>query len=308
MTSRECRAMVIEGPRTPRLCHAALSAPGAGELRVRLQGSGVCASNVPVWEGREWFHYPLPAGSPGHEGWGVVEALGAGVADFEVGQRVAFLSQRAYADADIASAAATVPLPAEFDGEPFPGEPLGCAMNIFDRSAIARGQSVAIVGTDVVAISRRRYALDLARARGARAALSSVDDDAAQRALALTGGKGFDRVIEAAGEQGTLDMASALVAEHGRLVIAGYHQDGSRRVDMQSWNWRGIDVINAHERTVERQVNGIRAAVAAILAGRLDPFGLFTHRLPLASLGAALELTRTRPDGFVKAVVLCEAA
>jgi threonine dehydrogenase-like Zn-dependent dehydrogenase len=325
MRPREYRGMIIQAPRTPRVQSERIRTPGPGELRLRLQGSGVCASNVPVWEGRDWFHYPLPAGAPGHEGWGFVEELGEGVAGFDVGQRVAFLSERAYAEIDVAPAAAVVPLPAELDDQPFPGEPLGCAMNIFERSDIGAGDTVAIVGTgflgllltqlasragaDVVALSRREFALRLARERGARETLRSDEGgEVVARALALTGGRGFDRVIEAGGEQSTLDLASALVAEHGRLIIAGYHQDGKRQVDMQSWNWRGIDVINAHERSLERQVRGVRAAVDAVLAGQLDPLALFTHALPLESLGQALELTSTRPDGFVKSLVLCESA
>ena len=38
-------------------------------------------------------------------------------------------------------------------------------------------------------------------------------------------------------------------------------------------------------------------------AGVLDPAPLFTHRFPLDRLGEALELTRQRPDGFMKALV-----
>jgi threonine dehydrogenase-like Zn-dependent dehydrogenase len=317
------RSMLITAPRAPRLVDGGLESPPPGTVRVRLQGCGVCASNVPVWQGREWFHYPLAPGAPGHEGWGRVDALGEGVTDLHVGQRVACLSQRAYADVDVAPAAAVVALPAELDAEPFPGEPLGCAMNIFERSGIERGQQVAIVGAgflgllltqlatragaEVLAISTRTSSLQLARERGARHVLRGDAGDARQRALELTEGRGFERVIEAAGEQRTLDLASALVAEHGRLVIAGYHQDGERRVDMQSWNWRGIDVINAHERSLERQVHGMRAAVDAVLDGRLDPFALFTHRLPLPALGEALDLASTRPEGFVKALMICES-
>src|SRR6185369_14924377 len=31
----------------------------AGELRVQIEGCGVCASNLPVWEGKPWFDYPF---------------------------------------------------------------------------------------------------------------------------------------------------------------------------------------------------------------------------------------------------------
>ena len=57
-------------------------------------------------------------------------------------------------------------------------------------------------------------------------------------------------------------------------MIAGYHQDGPRQVNMQLWNWRGLDVINAHERDPAVYVQGIREAVEAVAAGRLDPAAL----------------------------------
>jgi threonine dehydrogenase-like Zn-dependent dehydrogenase len=86
-------------------------------------------------------------------------------------------------------------------------------------------------------------------------------------------------------------------------VIAGYHQDGMRQVNVQLWNWRGLDVINAHERDPRMYIQGIREAVQLMEQGVLDPRPLYTHTLPLARLGEALELTRTRPDGFMKALV-----
>jgi hypothetical protein len=96
----------------------------------------------------------------------------------------------------------------------------------------------------------------------------------------LTGGAFCDRVIEAVGKQWPLDLSAELTRERGRLIIAGYHQDGPRQVNMQLWNWRGLDVINAHERDPEVYLAGIRAAVAAVTSGRLDPRPLYTHVYP----------------------------
>jgi threonine dehydrogenase-like Zn-dependent dehydrogenase len=106
-------------------------------------------------------------------------------------------------------------------------------------------------------------------------------------------------VVEAAGTQEALDTASALVGVRGRLVIAGYHQDGTRTVDLQSWNWRGIDVVNAHEREPLVYVEAMRQGVAA----GVDVEPLLTHRYPLERLTDAFEAARTRPEGFVKAWV-----
>ena len=40
---------------------------------------------------------------------------------------------------------------------------------------------------------------------------------------------------------------------------------------MQLWNWRGLDVINAHERDPQVYTDGIRAAAQAVAGGTLDP-------------------------------------
>jgi threonine dehydrogenase-like Zn-dependent dehydrogenase len=124
------------------------------------------------------------------------------------------------------------------------------------------------------------------------------------RVMQLTGGEGCERVIEAVGLQWPLDLAGELTRVRGRLVVAGYHQDGPRTVNMQLWNWRGIDVINAHERDPEMYVQGMRDAVAAVEQGTLRPNALYTHRFPLDALDDALQATLERPDGFLKALVM----
>jgi D-arabinose 1-dehydrogenase-like Zn-dependent alcohol dehydrogenase len=73
------KAAVIAASRRLEVVDTAPPSPAASQVRVRVEGCGVCASSLPVWEGREWFQYPLAAGAPGHEGWGVVDAVGSGV-------------------------------------------------------------------------------------------------------------------------------------------------------------------------------------------------------------------------------------
>src|SRR5690606_8032479 len=119
--------------------------PEDDEVLIRMEGCGLCASNIPMWEGRDWFNYPIEAGSPGHEGYGIIEKTGAKVTGLFPGDRVAALSYRAFAEFDVAKADQVVKIPQTLSSIPFPGEPLGCAMNIFKRSDIRSGQTVAIV-------------------------------------------------------------------------------------------------------------------------------------------------------------------
>src|SRR5947209_7291120 len=127
----DMQAAVVTAPGQVRLSRVRLPEPGPGQVRVRLEGCGVCGSNLAPWEGRPWFVYPLAPGELGHEGWGHIDALGDNATTFHIGDRVALLSYRAYAEYDIAAENAVVRLPAALDGKPFPGEALGCAMNVF---------------------------------------------------------------------------------------------------------------------------------------------------------------------------------
>jgi threonine dehydrogenase-like Zn-dependent dehydrogenase len=313
-------ARVVE-PQRIEVVDAEVPDPGPTEVRVKIEGCGVCASNLPPFEGREWFNYPMDPGGLGHEGWGVVDAVGSEVKGFREGDRVAALSQHAYAQYDVVDQNSVVALPSTLEGLPLPGEPLGCAVNIFKRSNICEGDTVAIVGIGflgalltqmaveagarVIAIARRPYALRVAGEMGAQE-LVEMDDHwrIIERVKDLTGGKFADVVIEAVGKEWPLNLSAELTKERGRLVVAGYHQDGMRSVNMQLWNWRGMDVINAHEREHQVYIDGIREAVERVATGRLDPMPLFTHRYSLSELGDALHATGSRPDGFMKALIV----
>jgi len=314
-------AAIVTAPGRIELVEGDLPRPTARQVRIRLEGCGVCASNLTPWSGPDWMQFPTEPGGLGHEGWGLVDAIGPEVCDIRVGDRVAALSYHAYASHDLADEDMVVRLPASLDGQPFPGEPLGCAMNIFNRADIRAGQTVAIVGIGflgalltqlavnagarVIAVSRRQASLDVAERMGATHGI--VMDDhwrIIEDVRSLTSGRFCDRVIEAVGKQWPLDLAGELTMERGRLVVAGYHQDGPRQVNMQMWNWRGLDVINAHERDPQIYVEGMRRAIEAIAAGQLDPRPLYTHSYQLANLDKALDDTRDRPGEFLKALVI----
>jgi len=314
---RKMRAAAISAPGEISIVKTQIPEPNRNQLLVHIEGCGVCASNIPPWEGKPWFAYPMAPGALGHEAWGTVEDVGSAVRGFTQGDRVAILSNNAYADYDVCDSSSAVPLPAGLDETAFPGEPLGCAMNIFQRSNIGKEHTVAIVGVGflgalltqlasatgarVIALSRRGFALGIAKEMGATG--TARLDDAIETVRCLTADRLCDIVIECTGKQSPLDIAGEITRERGRLVIAGYHQDGLRQINMQLWNWRGLDVINAHERNPRVYVDGIRKAIRAVEAGLLNPVPLYTHSFPLERLGDAFNMVAQRPEGFMKALI-----
>jgi 2-desacetyl-2-hydroxyethyl bacteriochlorophyllide A dehydrogenase len=319
------RAAVIQCPQTISIVDADVPEPAPGQVLVRLSGSGICGSNLPAWEGRPWFEYPLPPGAPGHEGWGRVERLGVGVVDLQPDAPVAVLSQRAFAELDVADARELVPLPSALLTAAFPAEAIACGVNVMRRAKIQAGQRVAIVGIGflgavlvrlasqagarVTALTRRPSALDVASDLGAEKCVRiGATWDTITQAKTANDNCEFDVVMEVTGLQAPLDIASHLTRTRGLLIIAGYHQDGPRNVDLQLWNWRGIDVINAHERDPQVYVDGMREAVVLVETGVLPLDRLVTHVFPITDAAAAFRCVAERPPGFLKAAVVTHAA
>ncbi|MEA2560356.1 MAG: hypothetical protein QOH06_1860 [Acidobacteriota bacterium] len=284
--------------------------PGEGEVRIRVRGCGVCGSDMGPWKGFPGMGYPLEPGAPGHEVFGTIESVGPGVEGLAAGQPVTALTYRAYAEYDLARADSVIPLPEALAGRPVLGEPVACAVNVMRRSGVREGDTVVLLGTGflgtlllqllrkhhpgrVIAVSRRRMDPDLAERLGVE--VLTYEDP-------IPGGA--DVVIEATGKQGPLDLATNLVRVRGRLIVAGYHQDGPRTVNMQLWNWNGIDVINAHERDPAVYRSGMEEGVRLLAAGEIDLEPLITHTFPLADINQAFRMTEERPEGFLKSVVL----
>jgi 2-desacetyl-2-hydroxyethyl bacteriochlorophyllide A dehydrogenase len=320
---KKMRAAVLVSPRQFQLKELEVLEPASDEVRIKVEYCGICSSNLAPWKGAPWFSYPFPPGAPGHESVGIVEQLGTKVPDLELGEHVSMLGNNGFAEYQIAKAKCVVPISSGHNQAPFLGEPLGCAMNVFRRAQVRKGDWVAIVGTGflgiillqlsaeagarVIAISRRGFALRIAEKMGAILALSSKNRaELLDTVRNATGQMLCNVAIEAGGAQDTLDIASDLTGTRGRLVIAGYHQDGPRLVNMQEWNWRGIDVINAHERDEAVYVEGIRAAAQAVAGARIRLDELVSHFFPLEQIEEGFRTLERRPEGFVKGVVrLC---
>jgi len=314
------RSAVLEAPGRIVVQKRGIQAPSATQVRVKLEGCGVCASSLPLWEGRSWFQYPWDAGAPGHEAWGVIDAVGECVSRFTPGDRVAILSDHGFAEFDLAEEHRTILLPPELAGKDFPGEAFGCAMNILEMSHLFAGQVVAIVGigflgavltklakrrgATVIAISRRHESLAVAGAMGADHLLPLAEPwQVVEEVREITRAELCPRVIETGGVQATLDLATSLSGEGARLVIAGYHQDGLRQVNMQEWNWKALEIVNAHVRDGGRCLKGMMTAVQAVASGQLDVEDFISHRYRLDQLGEAFELVRERRGPLVKAVI-----
>lgn len=196
------RAAVLTDHGQPlRLVDLPIPLPGPGEILIKLEASGVCHSDVHVWMGDSVASPPPDPYILGHEGAGVVAAVGEGVSDWSVGMRAgaAWLhdtcgecelcrsgnesfcaEQRAhgyhvpgtFAEYVVAKASFAVRLPA---GDAAELAPLMCAgltaFGALERARVAHGETCAIFGCGGLGL----YAVQLAARRGAR--VVAVDSD-----------------------------------------------------------------------------------------------------------------------------------
>ena len=315
-TSYEGRRYEVVAPRNGTLSKAVFDGPGAGEALVRVHVNGVCASDLPTW-GTPQPAYPIPLG---HEPVGTVVAVGDGV-ELEPGTRVTGRLTPSFADYVAADIRDIVEVPDEVETIHALGEPIGCVAEALRRTQVQLADRVAIIGLGFMGLCMVQLV-----SRSATAQVVAIDprDDARRAALscgadaayhpdqlpgaftgpeARSGVRGFDVVVEASGSASGIELATVLVRSHGTLSILGFHQ-GTREVDMQAWNWKAIDVVNAHVRDRDLLRESTRSAMAMIAAGRIDLQPLVTHTYPLDRIDEAFEALSKKPPGFIKAVII----
>jgi threonine dehydrogenase-like Zn-dependent dehydrogenase len=256
--------------RAARMVEWGIPEPAAGEVRVRVEGCGVCGSSLPLWQGREWFSYPLEPGAPGHEVWGRLED----------GRRVAALSYHGFAEWDLAREDQIVELPPELDSLPFPGEALACAVNVVRRSGVEPGARVAVVGMGFLGTAVARLLGDVTEVR-----------------RGAEGAGEFDVVIEAAGTEQAWFDAEELVRPGGTVVMfGGLTRDARPPVDAFRLHYEELTIRGSFHHTPA----DVRAALAFLASGAHPWERLVTHRIPLDGLP---RLLADPPRDLLKAAV-----
>jgi alcohol dehydrogenase len=168
------------------------------------------------------------------------------------------------------------------------------------NGAVKPGDSVAIVGGGPVGLAALLTAqfyspaelimvdlddnrLEVARSFGATQTVNSRDGKAAEKVLALTGGKGVDVAIEAVGIPATFDLCQDIVAAGGHIANVGVH---GKSVPLK------LDKLWAHNVTITtRLVDTVTTPMLLknVVAGRLQPKKLVTHQFVLDDLMKAYE-------------------
>lgn len=212
--------------------------PGAGEVLVRIQASGVNFIDTYLREGR--YPVPLPF-VPGQEAAGVVETLGEGVVGFAPGDRVAWTGTRGtYAEFALASASDLLHLPEHISTEQAAAvmtQGLTAHYLAYSTYAIQPGDTVLVhagaggVGLLLTQVARRLGArvlttvsteekAELSRAAGADRVILYTQVSFVEAVQEETGGKGLPVVFDSVGKS-TFEDSLKCLRPRGLLALYG---------------------------------------------------------------------------------------
>ena len=226
------------GPEAIRIVEKPTPEPGAGEVRVRVEAAGVNFVDVYVRTGL--YASPLPT-VLGREGAGVVEALGEGVRDLRVGDRVAWAGVAgSYASHVVAQASAVVKVPEAVKSSIAAAVMLqGMTVDYLVRAVrpLARGdrclihagaggvgllfcQTARAMGVETFATVSSEEKAKLARDAGATHVIDYRRTDFAEEVKRLTGGRLLDVVYDSVGKD-TFEKSLRCLRPRGMLVLFG---------------------------------------------------------------------------------------
>jgi len=287
------------------------------EVLIKIKSCGICGSELDPFIGNPNSTYPVMLG---HEIAGIIEEAGVEVTGFKVGDLVTGRVSPGFAEYIKGTEKNLLHIPKgmTFD-EASMAEPIACIVSAMKRIPVHIGDKVAVVGCGfmgllliqclsqrlaerIIAIDIRKETFEIAKKCGAYACLSPTDSDFNEQVLEHTKEKKFDIVVEVTGSNKALDLAGEITRIRGCLAIFGYHQ-GIRNVNMQQWNWKGLDVINTHERSDEVYMNSMEIGLNLLNMKKIVLDGLLTHKHPLGQINEAFLACTKKTNGCIKAII-----
>ncbi|WP_446223892.1 NAD(P)H-quinone oxidoreductase [Nocardia sp. IBHARD005] len=287
------------GPEVMEWAVAVDPEPGPGEVLVEVVAAGVNRADVMQRKG----FYPPPAGASsvlGLECAGTIVKLGAGVEDWQVGDRVcALLAGGGYAQLVAVPVTQLLPIPAGMDAVAAAGLPEVAATvwsNLVTTAGVQSGQLVLIhgggggIGT---------HAIQVARWLGARVAVTAGSDEKLAKCAALgaeilinyrtedfvavvANQGGADAILDNMGAK-YLERNVAALAPHGQLVVIGMQGGVSGTLNIAALlsKWGTVHATNVRSRP--RSGPGSKAEIVAAVRAQLWPRVVAGEIVPVIS-------------------------
>lgn len=340
------KAAVLHAIGDLRIENIATPVPGPGEVLVRVKSCGICGSDVPRVFSKGTYHFPTVCGHEfaGTVASASDLALGTPVTVFpllwcgkctecERGayarcEDYGYLGSRSdggFAEYVVAPRRNLLALPEGVSlEEGAMTEPAAVALHAIKRANLQAGESVAVLGAGPIGLMVAQWAramgaarvivcdiapasLALARELGFSLTVDSKACDPVKRIAELTGGRGADVTVEAAGVPATFTAAVGAAAAAGRVVMLG---NPSGDVTLPA---KLISQIMRRELALlgtwnsSYSASGLpddwRTVLAAVAAGTIKLKPLISHRFPLDQTLAGMTVMRSRNEFVAKVLI-----
>ena len=307
----QTQTILFPAPGVARIVTTQLAAPQRDEILARTLVSGIC-----MWEIHCFEHQQSPDFLPGHEGIGVVEAVGPDVADVVPGDYITTMGWSRHCLQRRADIIRLSHPPA--DPALCMLEPLACAINAISLTPLYPGDRVLLSGcgymgllllkliggmplSEIVVTDMKPKNLELAKAFGADRVILASDT----AAIAALPSDSFNVAFECSGAVPTLDLCTRVTSRGGTLGLYAWHH-GTRTVSTDDWQEKGLTVLNLTPAAThnQRRFRSFAAAEALSSAGKFDQSGLITHRYDFTDIQRAMEESHNREGDLIKSVLV----
>jgi len=268
---------------------------GDGELLIDVAAAGINFPDVLAIAGKYQVKTPTPF-IPGNEAAGVVAAVGAGVRNFRVGDKVIVNSNGgAFAEKCVAAEVKTMPLPEALNFEQGAGFSVtyGTSYHALKQSAdLQPGETVLVLGAAggvgitaveiakamgarVIAAASTDEKLAFARSAGADETINYSTESLKERVKELTGGNGADVVYDPVGGE-LADQAFRATAWHGRYLVIGFASGDIPKFAANIALLKEASIVGVWwgtwaARNPEAQVRNMQELAKLVQAGTLTP-------------------------------------
>ena len=306
----------LDGPAGLVVEDVAEPTAGAGQVLVRVRAVGLNFADTLITRGKYQFKPDLPF-SPGAEISGVIEALGAGVKGWSIGQRImAYVNWGGATEKIAVDAAALIALPDGVSDTVAAGLTVtyGTAMHgLKDRGQLIAGETLVVtgaaggagqaaveigsaMGARVIAVASSVEKLAAAKAAGAHDGILFPGSDLKDAIRAATGGRGADVVYDCIGGEASEPMIRAL-AWNGRFLVVGFASGEIPKIPLNLLLLKGVSAAGvfwgeAMRREPEAQRAGMRQVLDWVMTGMLKP--KIHAALPLERIADALAILERR--------------
>jgi L-iditol 2-dehydrogenase len=311
------KALVFEQPESAVVRDVDMPTVSADEVLVRSRNVGICHSDFELYAGRYIIPVSYPI-IPGHEWAGEIAEVGSDVTTLRPGDRVVgecvvnngddhfgFSISGADAEYFVAKASWLHTIPDELSlmqgafVEPFSvaysAAIAAGGIDASDEVAVIGGGPIgllcaitaATMGGAVTLIEPQEHRRKLGLEIGAKQAIDPSAGTLSEQVDEVTGGRGFDVVIEAAGVPAAMASAFPLAALGGRIVLVGIDVGGSADVEIGLVQSKALQV-----RGIIGSAGLWPRTIRFMATSGVDPTPLLTATFPLREGTAALEAAR----------------